>query len=181
LQLSQKETALSTIKATLSSVHNKELQANGQVFDKDMEIRKLKIEIADLKGKLEILTDEINFKKKESNDSKLELCELSAETKNLRNESVRKDKQITILKDKLQDLNLEVNSDELVGSFQAYVLGPFKYIDNGKYLQLGEITYLLNIFRTAREHDVLSTLSKIKIQLNYLYLSLQLITLQLIV
>ena len=43
------------------------------VFDKDMEIRKLKIEIADLKGKLEILTDEINFKKKESNDSKLEL------------------------------------------------------------------------------------------------------------
>ncbi len=74
-----------------------------------MEIRKLKIEIADLKGKLEILSEEINFKKKEAQDSKMELCELSSEVKNLRNESVRKDKQVTLLKDKLQSLNLEVN------------------------------------------------------------------------
>ena len=95
-----------------------------------MEIRKLKIEIADLKGKLEILTDEINFKKKESNDSKLELCELSAEVKNLRNESTRKEKQISVLKEKLQDLNLEVNLSSLLISMEFFKIEIFKIIFN---------------------------------------------------
>ena len=53
--------------------------------------------------------DENNFKKKETQDAKMELCELSSEIKNVRNESLRKDKQISMLKDKLQDLNIEVS------------------------------------------------------------------------
>lgn len=57
--MSQKETVLSTIKSTLSSAQQKEILTNGQMFDKDMEIRKLKNEICDFKSKLEILTDEV--------------------------------------------------------------------------------------------------------------------------
>lgn len=60
-KMTQKEMALNNMKSTLSSIHSKEILANGHVFDKDMEIRKLKNEIQDLKSKLEILTNEVIF------------------------------------------------------------------------------------------------------------------------
>ncbi len=59
--LAQKETALNTIKTTLASIHNKEIMANNQVFDKEMEIRKYRNEISDLKNRIELLSDEVCF------------------------------------------------------------------------------------------------------------------------
>jgi chromosome segregation ATPase len=51
---------------------------------------------------------QISFKRKELNDSKLEICNLSTDIKTLKNELQSKDNQINILKEKLSELNLEV-------------------------------------------------------------------------
>ena len=56
-----KEDAIGSISTTLTSIHTKELMANGQVFDKDMEIRKFKNDINELKSKSDILVEEVRF------------------------------------------------------------------------------------------------------------------------
>jgi hypothetical protein len=59
VKLIAKEDALGSLSTTITSIHNKELKANIQVFDKDMEIRKYKNEMTDLKNKLDILSEEV--------------------------------------------------------------------------------------------------------------------------
>ena len=58
-KLIAKEDAIGSLATTITSIHNKELKANNQVFDKDMEIRKYKNEIIDLKDKLDMLSEEV--------------------------------------------------------------------------------------------------------------------------
>lgn len=54
-----KEDAIGSLSTAITSIHSKELKANNQVFDKDMEIRKYKNEIIDLKDKIDLLSEEV--------------------------------------------------------------------------------------------------------------------------
>ena len=48
-------------------------------------------------------------KKKEAHDLKLDLCNMTSEIKNLRNEIMMRDKQVCMLKDKLNESNMDVS------------------------------------------------------------------------
>jgi hypothetical protein len=58
-KLTEKENAINAMKTTLSSIHNKEIMANNTVFDKDMEIRRLKNELNEYRNKTEMFTEEV--------------------------------------------------------------------------------------------------------------------------
>lgn len=108
--MSQKETVISTIKSDLSSAQNKELMASGQIFDKDMEIRRLKSELSEEKSRNGFLNEQVGAKMKELSNCKLEMCDLSSDLKNMRNELVRRDQHLNALKDKIHEQNLEISS-----------------------------------------------------------------------
>jgi len=59
----QKEIALSTIKSTLTSAHNKEIVSSGQIFEKDMEIRRLKNDLNELKSHLDVAKEDVRHVK----------------------------------------------------------------------------------------------------------------------
>jgi predicted nuclease with TOPRIM domain len=102
--MTHKDSVINTLKSSLS---NSTLNTNKD-FEKDMENRRLKVDINDLKSKIEILNDEISIKSDENKGYKLELIDLASEVKNLHSELIRKDQQVFNLKDKIHELNLEV-------------------------------------------------------------------------
>ncbi len=119
------------MKSTLSSIHNKEILANNTVFDKDMEIRRLKNELNDYRNKTEMFTEELTSKKKEAHDLKLDLCNLTSEIKNLRNEISLRDKQVCMLKDRLNETNMDVNIS--------------KFLNNSKTVEFSLIEFYLKV------------------------------------
>ena len=119
-----------------SIVHDKEIETSGQIFEKDMELRKYRNELNDLKSQISIYNEDVriflfisisyhetwnilfiisnkktkqcDLKQKELKDCKLELSEFMNEVKKLRNEIMCKDQQIYSLKEKLHEQTLEV-------------------------------------------------------------------------
>lgn len=83
---------------------------SGQIFDKDMEIRKLKSDLCEEKSRNSYLNEQVGAKMKELSNCKLEMCDLSSDLKNMRNELVRRDQNLNLLKDKIHEQNLEISS-----------------------------------------------------------------------